>query len=477
MFGFPTGSRPLFGQRVRSRAEADSAIVTDRDIERAVSYFSPGAEVLRDKQIHVAVGFAAWTFRGNSPRPVDPLGVPLILSRCPHCDAVEALDQLTEADNACPVCGASTSVSNLYQPLGFRTDYHPRDFDDQTERGASTGWPQLALGPEPPTRAIGAISVQVRPSANVFTINDNDGDQFEMFRDRDGSVVVPDPRLYSDAPWITQPEGAVPILGAIGHVRPTDVLVVTLDALPVPGPEPVLAVDPNVLPAGLAALRSFAELLRVASAVHLDVAAAELQVGLQSVKLGNVLTKRIFLADSLQNGAGYSTNLGEEEELRQVLGLIVGDLRKRFSAENHSHCDPSCPDCLQSYENRRLHPILDWRLALDLSELAAGETLDVDRWLGRAETMTSAFAEAFSEGLDLKIVQANGLWGVQELGSHRACFFGHPFWRADPAYYVEEQVLADDILRREHGATHVRCWDLYSLGRRPHDVYGWLALL
>lgn len=474
MFGFPTGARSLFGDRIKWKRDIDAAVVTDRDIERAVSYFSPGAEVLRDKKVHVSVGFVAWTFKGSNASAVDPLGSPVILSRCPHCDAVEALSDGESI--ACSICDTTTTVFNLYQPLGFRTDYHPRDFDDQTERGAPTGWPQLALGPEPaaPER-VGAMSIQVRAAANVFTINDNDGQQFEMYRDRDGSVVVPDARLYADTPWIKQPEDGAPIFGAIGHVRPTDVLVLTLDDLSLPGPEPVIAIDPHELPAGLAALWSFSELLKAASAVHLDVGPEELQVGLQSAKQGNVLTKRIFLADSLQNGAGYSTNLGRPEELRKVLHLILEERRRRFSEETHAICDPSCPDCLQNYDNRRLHPILDWRLALDVAQLVAKEPLDTRRWLDRAESMTSSFADAFSEGLDLKVVQTTGLWGLVEMGSLRACLFVHPLWRSDPAYYVEEQVMADDDLRHAHGATQVRSWDLYTLARRPHDVYGWLA--
>ena len=74
MFGFPTGARVLYGERVKSKKDLDSSVVTDRDLELAVSYFSPGAEVLRDKKTHVSVGFAAWTFNGNRARPVDSLG-------------------------------------------------------------------------------------------------------------------------------------------------------------------------------------------------------------------------------------------------------------------------------------------------------------------------------------------------------------------------------------------------------------------
>ena len=42
---------------------------------------------------------------------------------------------------------------------------------------------------------------------------------------------------------------------------------------------------------------------------------------------------------------------------------------------------PSCPDCLRSWDNRRHHSGLDWRLALDMLDLAAGEPLAMQRWM------------------------------------------------------------------------------------------------
>jgi hypothetical protein len=89
--------------------------------------------------------------------------------------------------------------------------------------------------------------------------------------------------------------------------------------------------------------------------------------------------------------------------------------------------------------------------------------------------MTAAFVEAFSEGLDLKAVEVGGLWAVLDIETHRACLLGHPLWRSDPGFYVEAQVTADDELRRAHGAKAVKAFDLYTLGRRPHDLFGWLA--
>ena len=48
---------------------------------------------------------------------------------------------------------------------------------------------------------------------------------------------------------------------------------------------------------------------------------------------------------------------------------LTGD----WNDKHHAACASSCLDCLRSYDNRRLHGALDWRLALDMLDLLAGE--------------------------------------------------------------------------------------------------------
>jgi len=85
----------------------------------ATTSFSPGSEVARDKQVHVCTGFAAWEFRGDRPQPVDPLGPPLTVKKCPECGAGQATGG--PDGQPCEFCLATTGVFDLYQPLGFRT--------------------------------------------------------------------------------------------------------------------------------------------------------------------------------------------------------------------------------------------------------------------------------------------------------------------------------------------------------------------
>ena len=472
MFGFPTRVRSLYHRPPSSLKDLEHSQVADRSLDVAVSSFAPGAEVVRDKRVYVCVGFASWDFGGHRPRPRNPLGPPVRLGRCPECKSVDPVPEDGEID-ACPVCNMRPYlVFNLYQPLGFRTDYEePADFDDETERGPALDFPRIGTSLlDLQWSAISGCRVAVRPQEDVFIINDNDGSLYTLRRLRDMSVIVPEPELYGiRVPNVVSAAGADLERAAIGAVSKTDVLLVELIGLPLPGPNGVIPLSREHMPAGASALWSFGNVLRAAAARELDVHAQELRVGLQSVAVENELTARVFVADAIENGAGYSTHVGTPPVFRKVLTRIVDDLGGAYTY-HASRCDSSCPDCLRSYENRSVHAFLDWRLALDVAELAAGVPLNEDRWLDRGEELSNAFAQAFN----IEAPQLGGLWGARDRQTGRVAFFGHPLWRTEAAHFTELQATA--LLEAQTGgAQEVRAWDLHTLARRPDVVYAWLA--
>jgi DEAD/DEAH box helicase domain-containing protein len=473
MFGFPTRVRALYARPPRDAGDDQDAQVTDRSLDLAISSFAPGAEVLRDKQLHTAVGFAAWILSNDRATPVEnPLGPELLISRCPACNAVEASPP--HEDAPCSLCQETTRSFKLYQPLGFRTDYHPQDFDEQAERGFFGGWPELGWAESDPAgEAYGGMTILTRSGAEVFSINDNGGELYDMYR-YGRSIVAPTLDLYRDPPALPQAqfEREPDLRGAIGCVKPTDVLVMHLDNLALPGPHGVVTTNARHLPAGVPALWSFGEIFRIAGALELDIDPRELEIGLQPFPVESEVALRVFVSDSSDNGAGYSTRLAEPEIISAVFDRIGGQLAATYEQVEHaSECDSSCPDCLQSYDNRRLHSYLDWRLGLDLAAVATGEQLPLHRWLDRAREDVTAFAEAF----DVTPLELGSLWGVQDAHTRRVAFLGHPLWRLDQAYWVSAQVEAADLARREHGATSVQPFDLHTLTRWAHNVIAWLV--
>lgn len=466
MFGFPTRVRSLYRRRPQGAGD-DGAVVSDRALDMAISSFAPGAEVTKDKQIHVCVGFAAYEVNARGTFASDPLGDPIQLLRCADCEAIQLLGG--PQDTQCHVCGGPLLLFDLYQPAGFRTDFRAQDFEDQAERGPTGGAAQLAwVSGEEASERIRGLTVYRRPECPVYVVNDNRGRLFEMY-DHDRTVVVPSGDLYTEAI-------ALPVdlfdrppdrRGAIGSVRPTDVLVLEPSHLGLgvaPGP---LAVGAH-RPASMAALWSFAQLLRMSAALELDIDPRELDIGLQPCTVDGVITRRIFVADRLENGAGYSRQLGEAQYLEDVLDRIVDEIGPRLARAGHrTRCDSACPDCLRSYDNRNLHTMLDWRLGLDLADVAAGRALDTSRWMDEREVISHGLARAF----ELEVVSAGPLEAIRDGSSGRSVVLGHPLWPTEHGGWLPEQAEAARLLG---GGASIGMFDLYTARRWPERIVVWL---
>ena len=472
MFGFPTRIRFLYRDQPTDRRSWDRAKLAERDIEIAISNFAPGSVVIKDKQKHTVIGFGHWIPQGRRLQPVpEPLGAKHRLAACKRCHAVREL--LDDDPDLCIVCDAPVQPFDMYEPLGFVTDYHPEDFDDRRDQGASAARPTLGVGSTPVSRlALTTGGAEVFEGADVFTINDNHGARFPLRRE-DHRVVACDPALYDELPKnVSVNEEQAEFKAAIGAVRKTDALTLRLQRLPLPsgrGPLATPAGGNSPLPAGLAALHSYAALLRLTAAQRiLDVRAEELNVGLQPTVVNGELTQHIFFADDLANGAGYAAYLGRKPVLQQLLEQAA-ELGREFAAESHaSDCLTSCPDCLRSYDNRWLHPALNWRLALDVAELALDQPLTPQRWLADTHAALERFAAAY-EGR-FSVETAAGLPAVRSPGNGRWAVFGHPLWAAEREQWNEEQhEAARDAKRRQ--ATDVLAYDLFRFQRRPNELY------
>lgn len=476
MFGFPTRVRSLYFGRPRDRDDDDRVKVSDRALEMAVSSFSPGSEVLKDKQIHTCVGFAAWDYSSFRPAPDEPLGPPKTISRCDSCGSISTI-QDGRKEKSCDICNEATHVFDMFQPKGFRTSYNPRDYDDQTEHSPLLEPPQLAFrSDEPEGSRIGGASVVVLPSSEVYTINDNERRLFEMYREA-GTVVVPDQSLYAVGSAPAQPDSPPEITAAIGSVKTTDVLVMTLEDVNLGGPDRTVETRPEILPAGISALWSFGEALRIAAATTLDVGPQEIQVGLQTATLGQSRTARVFLCDSLDNGAGYCTHLVNSGLISTVISRIADEFRSRWERPRHTEvCDSSCPDCLRSYDNRQLHHVLDWRLAVDLAEAILHGQPDWSRWTFMAGETARGFVEAWSsEVTPLSAVQVGNLWAIYAPESSRATLVCHPLWRREQRYFRRDQNSASTELQREFMPSDIRCVSVLELARWPQNAFTWLS--
>jgi DEAD/DEAH box helicase domain-containing protein len=462
MFGFPTRVRELFMTRADGTPTAES--VSERPLGHAVSAFAPGAQVVKDGWVYTANGFAAFSRYMGKAKAVDPLRSKIDVLRCHDCGAARTDADSDAGPMPCPVCAAPMRRTPVFQPAGFRTlrERHDKRTDDDSGGPGSArpvlGWLEL----DSPATRVGRLDVWRQEQAQLLTINDNDGKLFDLYKHSNGTVIVP---LQDSAP----PEMVKLAPAGIGELRVTDAVLVLPSDLDLPGG--TVSTLPQHCPAGWAALTSFGEALRRGCHAELDIEPSELVVGLQPRSAPGTRTASIYLADTLENGAGYAVELARPEHLQAVLDGVLGPVAAVWTAESHATCDDSCPDCLRAWDNRHLHSALDWRLALDVTELALGRPLSTERWLDLARPLSDRFASAYAQALDgLRVEEAGSLTALR-CGS-RAVVIGHPLWRIDDMPTPEQEEAIRDLKSR--GITPILS-DVRRLRNRPESLYASLS--
>ena len=406
MFGFPSRVRPMYlKQPTRGYPWPPSALV-DRDLELATIDFAPGSEIVKDKSLHTAVGIVGYRPQGSQVGTIpDPLEPALPINLCRNCGSVRIADNQSPR-TSCQECGAQSPDYNnmrLAEPAGFRSTFRPEDFEGSFTRGARATTPRIApnLNQMQAVRIGQALVLSGR--ADVFIVNDNNSKLYHFApyngsaRRHQGSwLAVEQVQLGLGGLRQADLDETRTWTGAIGLVKSTDALLIGLER-----DQPGLTLVP-FQPGPKGAWYSLGFFLRAAAARLLDISERELNVG-YSVRADDSRTHvEAFLADSLENGAGYSTWLGEEVHLRDLLREC-----EVFAAECEapSHdCDSSCPDCIRDFTNLIYHPLLDWRLARDLLHLLLGRDLDFRRW----ESAERAAARAFASDFDGIAIELDG---------------------------------------------------------------------
>jgi DEAD/DEAH box helicase domain-containing protein len=470
MFGFPTRVRPLYSKPLRGAGDTERHTVADRDLRMSITAFAPGAVVVKDGAEHLAVGFAAYNIVGTSARAKDPLGAPLPVHRCGQCGSLDT--RPTGESLKCSVCGDEMRAFSLYQPEGYRTIYSQPDYDDSHITPMYAGYSELSTNTELGEEVrLHGVSLQLLEQAEVVAVNDNNRKLFDLSRQSDGSVVAQNRDLYRrPLPEFMRTGGQSLDPAAIGEVRRTDVLLLGLDGLALP--EGAVATLPWACPAGKGALLSFAELLRNAAKEYLDIEQSELEVGLQPMRSGSTVSARVFLADALDNGAGYALELGAAETFEKLLTSIRDETGRRLRDDPHgTACTSSCPGCLRNYENRFNHWALDWRLGLDVVDLVLGRELESTHWRDRATTLMQSFADGYGPHLRIEQHTVNGLSAlVSPEGHGAAVVIGHPLWRHEDAHWNPEVRRAVTELRGR-GLSNVTVSDAFVLDRTPIKLF------
>lgn len=430
MFGFPTRVRRLY------LGSKDDYI--DRTLDIAISQFAPGSEVVKDKAVHHSLGVGHFERYDRG----DVRGNRFLLGSCRNCASLLNASELN-GEGTCLICGASHPifrVAEYWEPLAFTTwKSKPRDYDGRFEWQPRVIRARLQAGDSEETYdAIADSNLETRfEQTQIYSINDRGG-QFFRFREILRNAVYLDEEATGSKP----DPAHEPEIAGLASPKTTDILLLRLvkipDLLGLDG-EDALSIYAR------AAFLSWGYLLRQSACLFLDVEPGELNVNVRIVRRGGRRLIEVFLADSLENGAGYCRYLtGQPEHLRKALVEPFieesSPTLTRLTGPSHESCDSSCYDCLREFYNADIHPILDWRLGLDMAKLSQNDSfvpsLGTSWWRPLARLAAGALMGI--AGGSPSAIEKKDWW---EVGSLRLL---HPLWRPTG----DRDVNLFDVLRR-----------------------------
>ena len=207
--------------------------------------------------------------------------------------------------------------------------------------------------------------------------------------------------------------------------------------------------------------------MRVRAAVTLDIEPRELETGLRMLRddasstAVRAFIPEIFLADAIENGAGFVTWLAEKQHFEELLFMTEHMIHERWEDSDHG-CEASCPRCLRDFSNLRFHPLLDWRLAADTLEVLLHGAPTHDRWEGiRAAALRGVERDFAWEVVDDGPQPVLNTGRRESGGSDELLVIVHPL--ADVDTWLDQTLMTS--------AGPAKIFDVFNLDRRPGEVY------
>jgi Lhr-like helicase len=421
MYGMPTRVRNLYlGYERESTLGAKNDYerrwqTIDRDSDLGVFEHSPGALVVKDKKLHVCVGFTGplMEFRyGTAKHPVtisskDPaLSNPFWMLACERCGAWSRSDEEpTEA--FCAACGnvlAPECAKQCRTPAGYRTNFRPKSLD--TEERAGGRFRAICAEGSPvqmQPNDSGRTNLRIQPQERVRTYRLNRGKQgpesdplgagFEAVAgtqklgthtELTGQYIAwPTGETTPAVRNFSQDDKAEPVKPFwLASPKTTDALFLAPDRV-----QPGLWLH-RVGPAssgGLTAVRAAALsatfLLVARAADELDIDPEEFDViEPRPATFDGRDVPLLQITDRLVNGAGFCRRLAQADSLGDpMVARLVRSMTTDSTAEpqktcqsvppnavspHHEECDRACYVCMHRYGNQPYHGLLDWRLGL-----------------------------------------------------------------------------------------------------------------
>ncbi|UPT76690.1 DEAD/DEAH box helicase [Sulfurovum sp. XGS-02] len=479
MFGFPTRVKNLYTKRPwDSRPWPPQKGVVDRDLEMAISQFSPGSQIVKDKQVHTACGVVDFVPSAPGKPPVARDGFMPSLDKdsyktfiCNNCFAIMKdsepsptiqCDEPSQKNIKCKVCGSeSIKILDAREPKGFCSDFDPQDFEGAFEFTPSSSRPSLFIDAVNMRKVNNSNALIASEKMLLNSINDNGGEGGFCFTQNNGIY-------FWDKCNNNNQLGEFKI--SLLSQRLSDVFLLDIENWP----EGIYASPENI--EGRAAWYSLMFMIRMSLANALDIDSNEISASFRT--LGNEKPHaQGFLCDTLDNGAGYTRWLDNDKNYSIVINNILDSETEStlgnflFANEHANECDTSCNNCLRDYYNTQYHGLLDWRLGYDLCTILNNQQ-SVDMVTPLQNGQKNPWLKFF-ESKQIKNTMAQLSFTREEIiddlyfytSTNEALVFKHPLWQDDHPKLIE----AINKFKLKNKNVKLKITNPFRILRRPID--------
>jgi len=536
MYGMPTRNRTLYeGLQIDKSGHIDSQLSEiSRDLDMAISSFSPGSQITKDKRVITAIGFSPssleYSFneggnrqissKSKSNKKIFSLDKTLIKCDNPACTHFKTENNVEgrvfRNGEICEECGTGRIIETIIRtPNGFVTDLTPGENRQEDigivvkRNGISTEKSYL----DPIINNLNENCIlQLSKQDFTWRISENEisGSLCNVTYNQPKATNI----RTKQSQWIAEPvfvdgqprnfennslsierrEGAYSTV--LKKVFGTNPETIKLASHKVTN---VFKISPKVEPAGISlnpfrmdfnkeqlafdaqgvrsAFYSLSFILQRAIASRLDVDPTEIDIVeiLNDKNLG-----QISLADELLNGSGFVVDLFNNFDIYKK-NILEGDdnyFKRILSLDHSDNCDGSCYECLKTYRNMPYHGLLDWRLGISLFRLM----VDTNYRCGLdgnfeefAElrgwiNMATTLRDNYTNCFCPDAKLINNVLPGFSANDGKVTFIVHPLWKTD----FSNSLLAKACYNANMSTSDVKVIDTFNLIRRMGSCYQFL---
>ena len=415
MYGMPTSIRSFYHQGKLVNNQEKYTGIIERPVEQSIVEFAPGAMKTKDGGEYTCAGltiplgflneFKNQNDYDSKKHELDPLEHIYSLTLNSNGEVLDIQKDYNNPSN-------NLNVKRLIIPKAYRTatinnnkGVTINEDDSRSNYTPVTLW--VNAYPANPTSISGGAGKWEIWNGNqnnvsdVWYVNTNNGllftGKYAWARGRNNEAEWPKfktPRVNASIPGIPnfihcdyldnsfQVEGQELDI-ALGAKKVTDILCLSLDPNSIPQCLNLNCQTGN-RSAIVAAFYSAAALIQRVFAEDIDIDPNEIEIS--EVKIDGNGLPSVYMNDKAPNGAGFVSMLcspsatGKLKLIEIMEDIVSPNPTSPFMQSVRKHakeCKTSCPKCLNTYYNRGLHHVLDWRLGMDVIKLVLDNTYEM----------------------------------------------------------------------------------------------------